>query len=211
MRSLDWLKRAAELGNAPLARLRIRRTLVAAAVLWCALAGAQAPPKVELAAPFVATPESVTHQMLSLAEIVPSDFVVDLGSGDGRLVIAAVVAYKARGGFGVEIDPALVALANDNARRAGVADRVRFYEQDLFRADLSEATVVTVYLLPAAMERLERKLLAELKPGTRVIVEDYPFPTWRPVRVLDVDTLDKLKISGQTLTQLYLYRVPNRR
>jgi len=171
---------------------------------------AQSPPTRQLAAPYVATPESVLHQMLMLAQVGPGDFVVDLGSGDGRLVISAVAQYHARGGIGVEIDPALVKLANENARRAGVADRVRFDEKDLFTADVREASVVTVYLLPSAMERLERKLAAELQPGTRVVVEDYPFPTWRPEKTLDVETIDKLKISGQTLTQLFLYRVPAR-
>jgi len=172
-----------------------------------AAALAQSPPKPRLAAPYVATPESVLHEMLVLAQVGP----VDLGSGDGRLVISAVAQYHARGGFGVEIDPALVKLANENARKVGVADRVHFDEKDLFTADVREATVVTVYLLPSAMERLERKLAAELQPGTRVVVEDYPFPTWQPEKILDVETIDKLKISGQTLTQLFLYRVPTRK
>ena len=190
----------------PAALIRVALGLLLAAIS----VGAQPPAKVELAAPYVSTPESVAYQMLALAEVGPADFVVDLGSGDGRLVIGAVLQYHARGGFGVDIDPALVKLANDNARKARVADRVHFYEEDLFSTDLREATVVTVYLLPAAMERLERKLGAELKAGTRVVVEDYPFPTWRPARILDTETLDKLKISGQTLTQLFLYRVPAR-
>lgn len=162
----------------------------------------------EIAAPFVATPTSVVDEMLGLAQVGRADFVVDLGSGDGRLVITAVAKYHARGGFGVEIDPALVKLANDNAAKAGVADRVRFFEGDLFKTDVREATVVTLYLLPGAMEKVERKLRAELQPGSRVVANDYPFPTWPPVRAIQVDTLDKVAVSGTTFTQLYLYQVP---
>jgi predicted nicotinamide N-methyase len=165
----------------------------------------------ESAAPFVATPWSIVDEILTLAVAGPDDYVVDLGSGDGRIVIAAVAKYGARGGFGVDIDPALVRLANDNARAAGVSQRVRFYEQDLFAADVRAATVVTVYLLPKVMARLERKLRAELAPGTRVVVNDYPFPTWQPERVVERDSLDKLAISGMTATQLYLYRVGAKR
>ena len=85
---------------------------------------------------------------------------------------------------------------------------MRFEERDLFGADVRAATVVTVYLLPKVMARLERKLRAELRPGTRVVVNDYPFPTWTPERVAERDTLDKLAVSGMTFTQLFLYRVP---
>jgi hypothetical protein len=116
----------------------------------------------------------------------------------------------ARGGYGIDIDGALVRLANANAAQAGVANRVRFEERDLFVTDVRAATVVTVYLLPRVMARLERKLLAELTPGARVVVNDYPFPRWQPVRVVERDSLDKLPISGVTLTQLYLYRMPPR-
>lgn len=185
-----------------------RRRLVCALALLPTLARAAAP---ESAAPFVSTPWSIVDEILTLGEVGPGDYVVDLGSGDGRLVISAVARYGARGGYGMDIDAALVRLANDNARAAGVADRVRFEERDLFAADVSAASVVTVYLLPKVMARLERKLRAELAPGTRVVVNDYPFPTWQPVRVVERDTLDKLAISGMTFTQLFLYRVPPRR
>ncbi len=161
----------------------------------------------ESAAPFVATPWSIVDEILRLAEVGPQDFVVDLGSGDGRLVIAAVARYRPRGGFGVDIDRNLV-VANANAVSAGVADRVRFEERDLFATDVREASVVTVYLLPKVMGRLERKLRAQLRPGARVVANDYPFPTWLPERVVERDTLDKLVISGMTSTQIYLYRVP---
>ncbi|HZQ60827.1 MAG TPA: class I SAM-dependent methyltransferase, partial [Casimicrobiaceae bacterium] len=136
------------------------------------------------------------------------DYVVDLGSGDGRLVITAVAKYHARGGFGVDIDPALVKLANDNAAKAGVADRVRFYERDLFATDVKDATVVTLYLLPTVMGKVETKLRAELKPGARVVTHDYSFPTWKPTRHVELESLDKVRITGQTYTLLWLYTVP---
>jgi len=185
-----------------------RRRLLWALALSPVVARAAAP---ESAAPFVATPWSIVDEILTLADVGAADYVIDLGCGDGRLVVTAVARYGARGGYGMDIDPALVRLANDNARAAGVADRVRFEERDLFVADVSAASVVTVYLLPKVMARLERKLLAELAPGTRVVVNDYPFPTWQPVRVVERDSLDKLPVSGMTFTQLFLYRVPPRR
>ena len=189
----------------------VRRRRLAAAALLLPVVPALAAPTPESAAPYVATPWSIVDTMLTLAEVGPGDFVVDLGSGDGRLVVTAVTKYGARGGYGVDIDPALVRLARANAAQAGVADRVRFEERDLFTADVHEATVVTVYLLPKVMARVERKLLAELAPGARVVVNDYPFPTWRPDRTVERDTLDKVPISGLTFTQIYLYRVPPRR
>lgn len=185
----------------------MRRRALCATAVALALAPRVPVAAPESAAPFVATPWSIVDAILALAEVGRDDYVVDLGSGDGRIVIAAVTKYGARGGFGVDIDPALVRLANDRARAAGVAERVRFYEQDLFATDVRAATVVTVYLLPKVMPRLERKLRAELAPGTRVVLNDYPFPTWQPERVVERDTLDKLAISGLTATQLYLYRV----
>lgn len=162
----------------------------------------------EHAAPYVPTPVSIVDEMLTLASVGPSDYVVDLGSGDGRLVIAAVGKYHARGGFGVDIDPALVKLANENAMKAGVADRVRFYERDLFTTDVKEASVVTVYLLPSVMARVEKKLRAELKPGARVVTHDYSFPNWTAKRTVELEVLDKIKVTGQAFTVLWLYSVP---
>jgi SAM-dependent methyltransferase len=162
----------------------------------------------ENAGPIVATPASIVDDILALADVGRDDFVVDLGSGDGRIVIAAVAKFGARGGFGVDISADMVALANDNARRAGVGDRVRFFERDLFKTDVREATVVTVYLLPSVMAKVAKKLRAELRPGTRVVVHDFPFPDWTPERSVGVDSLDKIKVTGFTASQLYLYRVP---
>jgi len=171
-------------------------------------ARAQTSDKPEAVAPYAATLTNVVDAMLKLADVGPDDFVIDLGSGDGRIVIAAVSRFNARGGLGVDIEPKLVRFSNDSAAQAGIADRVKFREEDLFKTDVREATVVTVYLLPAAMSRLQEKLLVELRPGTRVVVQDYPFPTWRPERVIELKTPDKETSVGTPYAQLFLYKVP---
>jgi len=162
-------------------------------------------------APSVYTPVDVVDEIMQLAAVGPGDYVVDLGSGDGRLVITAVAKYHARGGFGVDINPPMVTLSNQNAIKAGVADRVKFHERDIFVTDVGEATVVTVYLLPSIMGKVEQKLLAELNPGARVVVHDFPFPNWKTDKVIAVDSLDKIATTGFAFTQLYLYTVPPRR
>jgi len=137
-------------------------------------AGAQTP---RLHAPdvkFVASPQSVVDAMLELAKVTPGDVVYDLGSGDGRIPITAAQKYGARG-VGIEIDPVLVREANSNLAKSGVADRVRFVNEDLFDADISEATVVAVYLLPRVLDRLQPKLKRELRPGTRIVSNQYYF------------------------------------
>jgi hypothetical protein len=126
----------------------------------------------------VATPQVTVDEMLRLAGVGPDDFVVDLGSGDGRIVITAAKKFGARG-FGVDIDWRLILQAEENARQAGVADRVKFVEQDLFVTDLGQATVITTYLLPFYMLKLRSKLLA-LRPGTRIVSHDFDFGDWRP-------------------------------
>jgi protein-L-isoaspartate O-methyltransferase len=184
--------------------------LAAAVSLTAPFGHAQTSNKPEAVAPYAATLSVVVDAMLKLADVGPDDFVIDLGSGDGRIVIAAVTRFKARGGLGVDIEPTLVKYSNDTAAQAGIADRVKFREQDLFKTDVGEATVVTVYLLPGAMPRLEQKLLAELKPGTRVVVQDYPFPAWRAERVIELKTPDKETSAGLPYAALYLYKVPPR-
>ena len=163
-----------------------------------------------LVAPFAATPTAVVDEMLKLAAVGPSDYVVDLGSGDGRLVIAAVKRFGARGGFGVDIDASLVDYANRKAAEDGVADRVAFHVRDLFVTDVREATVVTIYLLPIAMERLERRLASELAPGTRVVSHDYPLRGWRAERVVALDVPEKNDYTGRRSTAIYLYVVPRK-
>ena len=127
---------------------------------------------------YVPTPQSVVDEMLRMAKVGASDFLIDLGSGDGRIVITAAKRYGARG-FGVDLDRYLLKVANSNARKEGVADRARFIEQNLFETDLSQATVITSYLLPEMNERLMPRLLA-LKPGTRVVAHDYAMGDWDP-------------------------------
>ncbi len=161
-------------------------------------------------APFVTTPMSVVDEMLQLAKVGPSDVVVDLGSGDGRLVLVAVTKFGAHRGFGVDIDASLVDYANRKAAEAGVSERAKFYLRDLFATDLRDATVVTVYLLPGIMDRLQKKLLSELTPGTRVVSHDYIFPSWPADRVLSLDVPDKTDYTGRRHTAVYLYSVPAR-
>ena len=159
------------------------------------------------AGPYVPSPQSVVSDMLKLAEVGPEDFVIDLGSGDGRIVRTAALVFGARG-FGVEIKDELVRQANADARREGIAERVKFVNADLFKTDISPATVLTMYLLPDTVNLLREKLLAELKPGTRVLSHDYPLSGWIPEKYVQMDLEDKVKISGVTTTLIYLYVVP---
>jgi len=129
--------------------------------------------------PFVPTPERVVEKMLEVARVGPKDVVYDLGSGDGRIVIAAARTHGARG-VGIDIDPERIQEARDNARKAGVSERVEFRQEDLFKADFRDATVVTMYLLSAVNLRLRPKLLAELKPGTRIVSHAFNMGDWKP-------------------------------
>jgi tRNA A58 N-methylase Trm61 len=130
--------------------------------------------------PFVPTPEAVVDEMLALAKVQPGDVVYDLGSGDGRIVIAAAKKHGARA-VGIDIDPQRIREARSNARAAGVGNRVEFRQADLFKSDISEATVVTLYLLTAVNRQLRPKLLSELKPGTRVVSHGFDMGDWQPV------------------------------
>jgi hypothetical protein len=159
------------------------------------------------AGPYVPSPQSVVADMLKYAEVTDRDFLIDLGSGDGRIVLTAAKVFGARG-FGVEIKEDLVRRANEAAKEQGIADRVKFIKQDLFKTDLSQATVVTMYLLPDTVNLLKDKLLAELKPGTRIISHDYPLTGWIPEKYLQMDLDDKVQISGVTTTLIYMYVVP---
>lgn len=127
---------------------------------------------------YVPTPQVAVDEMLKMAKVSPNDFVIDLGSGDGRIVITAAKKFGARG-LGVDLDTYLLKQARSNAKREGVADRVEFIEQNLFETDLSRATVITTYLLPEMNERLRPRILA-LKPGTRVVTHDYDMGEWQP-------------------------------
>ena len=159
------------------------------------------------AGPYVPSPQSVVADMLKVADVTASDFVVDLGSGDGRIVLTAAKVFGARG-FGVEIKDELVKKSNEAAQREGLADRVKFIKQDLFKTDISQASVLTMYLLPDTVNLLKDKFLAELKPGTRIISHDYPLTGWIPEKYLQMDLEDKVHISGVTTTLIYMYVVP---
>lgn len=162
---------------------RARRLLAPCAGLWLGFAaGCARVPGVEV--PDVRTPPEVVVEMLRLARVGPDDVVYDLGSGDGRIVIAAARDFGARG-VGIELDPGLVAESARNARRAGVGGRTRFLQQDIFLADISEATVVTMYLSPEVNLRLRPTLLSQLEPGSRIVSHDFPIGDWQPVRVVN--------------------------
>jgi len=159
------------------------------------------------AGPYVPSPESVVSDMLRYAEVNDRDFLIDLGSGDGRIVLTAAKVFGARG-FGVEIKEDLVKRANEAARQEGLADRVKFIKADLFKTDISPATIITMYLLPDTVSLLKDKLLAELRPGTRIVSHDYPLNGWLPEKWWQMDLEEKVKISGVTTTLIYLYVVP---
>ncbi len=129
--------------------------------------------------PYVPTPEEVVVKMLKMAKVTRNDIVYDLGCGDGRIVITAAKVFGARG-VGVDLDPNLIRRSNENARKAGVTDRVRFIEQDLFETDIREATVVALYLLPELNLQLRPKLLRDLKPGSRVVAHEFDMGEWKP-------------------------------
>jgi SAM-dependent methyltransferase len=164
---------------------RGRQLLAVCAGLWLLAAGwsgCARVPGVEV--PDVRTPPEVVTEILRLARVGPDDVVYDLGSGDGRIVIAAARDFGARG-VGIELDPALVIESEKNARRARVAERTRFLLRDIFEADISEATVVTLYLSPDLNLRLRPTLLAQLKPGSRIVSHDFPIGDWPPARVVN--------------------------
>lgn len=140
--------------------------------------------------PYVPTPNEVVEQMLQLANVSGDDVLYDLGSGDGRIVITAAQKHGTRG-TGIDINPDLVKQSQENAQQAGVADRTTFVQQDLFQTNLSEATVVTLYLLPDINLKLRPKLFQELKPGTRIVSHDFNMGEWQPERVVQVQGPDR--------------------
>lgn len=160
------------------------RGLIAALLLW------QTFPARASDVPYVQTPMNVVDAMLQLGGVGPGDFLIDLGSGDGRIPIRAATRFGTRG-IGVEIEDHLVGLARIEAQKQNVQDKVTFEVRDLFDADLSRATVVTAYLYPAVNQRLRPRLFEQLRPGTRIVTHDFDFGDWRPDRKLTVDVPDK--------------------
>jgi SAM-dependent methyltransferase len=135
--------------------------------------------------PYVPSPNEVVDAMLKLANVKKGDIVYDLGCGDGRIVIAA--AKLGARGVGVDINPERIQEATENARKAGVTNQVKFVKGDLFEADIKDATVVTLYLLPGVNQRLKPRLLADLKPGTRVVSHSFDMGEWKPEKTADVN------------------------
>lgn len=146
----------------------------------------QAPAPIKKDVPYVPTPEAVVQEMLKLANVTKNDVVYDLGCGDGRIVITAAKNVGARG-IGIDIDPERIKESNENAQKSGVTDKVKFMQQDLFEANLSEATVVTLYLLPSINLKLRPKLLKELKPGTRIVSHSFDMGDWKPEKTVEVE------------------------
>jgi cyclopropane fatty-acyl-phospholipid synthase-like methyltransferase len=156
-------------------------------ILWTTLVFQQDRPSRTPDVFYVPTPPAVVDAMLKIANVSSSDVVYDLGCGDGRIPIAAAQKYGARG-IGIDIDPARIAEAKENAKAAGVTDKVTFLEQDLFTSDFKDATVVTLYLLPTLNQKLMPKLKAELKPGTRIVSHAFDMgPEWPPEQKQEVE------------------------
>lgn len=152
---------------------------------------------------WVASDMAVVDEMLRLAALVPGDVLYDLGCGDGRIVVSAALRHGVRG-VGVDLDPDRIREARANAARAGVSDRVTFIEGDLFATDLSDATVVTLYLGQEVNLRVRPKLVRELRPGARIISHDYDLGDWPPDSSAEVPLANRVH-------RLYLWRVPERR
>ena len=156
--------------------------------------------------PFITTPDEVVERMLELAGTRADDVVMDLGSGDGRIVIAAAGKYGARA-VGVELDERLVALSRENARRAGVQERASFEQGDVLATPLARASVVTVYLLPQLMGQLQVRFIDELKPGSRIVSHSFTMAGWKPDRAETMRIVRRHPGQGDEST-LYLWIVP---
>jgi SAM-dependent methyltransferase len=169
-------------------------------LVGCATTDTASKPAPKLDVVWVPTPPEVIQVMLDLANVGPKDLVYDLGCGEGEILIAA--AKRGARGVGVDLDPVRIKNARANAKKAGVADRITFHEQDLFKTDVSKATVVTLYLLPELNERLKPTLLKTLKPGTPVVSHDFAMGDWQPEKTVEV--------SLTRVHRAYLWRIPPR-
>ncbi len=195
-------------------RRELRWSVAVLGMVWACAVMAQKqaviPPEHERSGgPYVPTPNLVVDRMLGFANVGAQDHVIDLGSGDGIIVITAAQRHKASG-YGVDIDEELIRLSNQRAKSLGIDGRVRFEARDIFQADVSKATVVTLYLLPEMMRRLRGKLYAELQPGARVVSHDYHFEEWQHDAEIAFDVPEKELITGVPSATLYLWTVPAR-
>jgi SAM-dependent methyltransferase len=175
--------------------------LAAAAIVTGAVSAAGSLPIRQNLAPFIPTPDDVVDRMLALAKVTRADVVYDLGSGDGRIPIAAAKKYGAKG-VGLDIDPALVEVANSNAKAAGVDGLVDFRVQNVLTADLSKATVVTLYLLSSSNERLRPMLMQQLKPGARIVSHAFSMGRDWPA-----DAVDQFVSARGDEVTLYLWKI----
>jgi SAM-dependent methyltransferase len=181
---------------------RVLGFLLSAAVSGLAFAQSTAFAWDDGTVPYVVTPMEIVERMMRMGEVGKGDYVIDLGSGDGRIVIEA--AKRGARGMGVDLDPNLVALANENARKAGVADRAKFVVQDIFDTDLSPASVVTMYLLPEFNRKLLPRLL-ELRPGTRIVSHDGEIGEWPADEKLEMRAPEKpVGVGGLSKVELYV-------
>jgi SAM-dependent methyltransferase len=194
--------------------MRIRKPLLcfslAAATLFATAAAAQTPqPRRDPDVPFVPTTEEAVQAMLKLADVKKTDVVYDLGCGDGRIVVAAAKNFGAHA-VGIDINPVRIAEAKENAKKAGVENLVRFEENDLFEADIHEATVVTLFLLSSVNLKLRPKLLQDLKPGTRVVSNTFDMGDWKPEKEATVgdDNEDSYSYLSK---KLFLWIIPPRK
>jgi len=169
---------------------------IVAGLLICVVKGQGPPNQVQINTPYVPSSPQIVRVMLDLAKVTGSDMVYDLGCGDGRIVISAAKKYGARG-VGIDLNPARIEEARTNARSAGVTDLVNFEVKDLFDADIHNATVVAIYLLPEVNMRLRSRLLRELRPGTRIVSHSFDMGAWKP---------DKEKTVGGD--NVYLWTIP---
>ena len=182
---------------------------LAALAIAVSIAAAQnSEPKRQPEVPFVPTTQEAVQAMLKLADVKKSDIVYDLGCGDGRIVIAAAKAYGAHG-VGIDIDPQRIKEAKESAKKAGVENLVRFEENDLFQADIHEATVVTLFLLSSVNLRLRPKLLHDLKPGARIVSNTFDMGDWKPQKEQSIDGTSGVEDSFFSRT-FYLWVVPQR-
>lgn len=181
----------------------------ALALLWLATAnsGVLAMEPQLTGGPYVPTPQRVVDEMLSIAGVTARDFVIDLGSGDGRIVITAAQKHGARG-KGYDIDGELVERSNAAAHQLQLDQRVRFEQLDVLLADLRGATVIALYLLPDMMRQLRAKFIRELQPGTRIVSHDFDFGDWKPDRSVTIDLDEKYAISGSWTSTIHLWTVP---
>ena len=180
--------------------------LVAAMLSVTIVAAQNTQPRREPDVPFVPTTDEAVLAMLKLADVKKTDVVYDLGCGDGRIVITAAKNLGARG-VGIDINPVRIGEAKANAKRAGVENMVRFEENDLFQADIHEASVVTLFLLPEVNLKLRPKLIQDLKPGTRVVSNTFDMGDWKPEKEATVGNPDEQTYLSH---HLYLWIVPAR-